>query len=237
MTERPAVKRRWIPLALNRIGFIPTANHDEVDLISSLIPPVPDGRIRLMGLEIFENQVLPQAPVIFWPQRVPAADKADKAGVEPIDPWLFDDLVLSTSVEWTHNGDRMGQFQRLEVTLDRRTRNAQRGGRSGHLVQPPALPEEILQEGIEAIDVAESVESLDVTREEGVEPLPVEADPFGTSQQGRRQPAQVEPLRQGRAKSGQLIPEDGRQMDRTLPTRQRILELPACCQRRGSGRQ
>ena len=119
--QRAAVKGRWIPFAFDRIDLIATMNDDEVDLISRAVTPVPDRVVWIMRLQMFKDQVLPEAPIILWSEWIPAAGKADKPRIESIDPGLLDDLVLPSSVKWSNHGDCVADLHRLEVALHCRT--------------------------------------------------------------------------------------------------------------------
>ncbi len=110
-----------------------------------------------------------------------------------------------------------------------------RGGR--RLEQASALAQDVFEERVEPVDVPETEEALNVPRKERIQPFPVERRRLGMRENGRRQPASEEPVVQRRAEGTKLVPQHGKQMNRSLPPGQRVAELPTGGERRRAGRQ
>ena len=101
-----------IPLALDGVHLVAAVGQDEIHLAALLVAPVAHRRVREVGLQVLQDQVLPERAEVVLPQRIPAARKAHEARVEGIDLGLLDELVLAAAVEGPHQGDGVGDFQR-----------------------------------------------------------------------------------------------------------------------------
>ena len=102
---------------------------------------------------------------------------------------------------------------------------------------PPLCREDVLEKGVEAVDVAEAEEALDVASEERVEPLAVERRALRFREQGLREAAVEEALLQRRAEGVELVPEHRYEVDVSLAAGQRVAELLAGGERRRARRE
>lgn len=163
-----------VPLALNCIHLVPPSRDDEINLMPLLVAPVTHRRIWKMGLQMFEHKMLPKGPEVLGPQRVPASREADEPGVKCIHLRLFHQLMLAAAVVSPDQGDRIRNLHRPQVAPHRRPGDAQ--GRRGprRLELPAALPQHVLEQGVEAVYVPETEQRLNVPREKRVHPFAVE---------------------------------------------------------------
>lgn len=85
--ERQEVSRVEVtgePLAFDRDRFAAASQIDEIDLMTSSVPPVADVSRLEHCVDIVENEVLPQVPEIARPQFVPPLVVAGKPSVERV---------------------------------------------------------------------------------------------------------------------------------------------------------
>ena len=234
--EAGAVVGARIPLALDGVHLVAAAGDDEVDFPAGFVAPVAGGRVGQMGLEILQHEVFPQGAQVVVTKGVPAAGEADKASVEAIDLGHLGQFVLAPAVERADHRDGVGDFEGAQMALDGRTGNADGGGGLGHLKLAAALAQEVLEELVEAVHVAETEEPLDVAGKKGVDPFAIEGGFLGLGQQGRRQAAMQEtPGEREVSERGQLVPRDRHEVDRAFAAREGVAELLAGSQGRGPG--
>ena len=69
------------------------------------------------------------------------------------------------------NRDCMGELQRAEMAFDCRARHADGGGGFAGLQLSAALPENVFKNGVEAVEIAEPEQPLDIPGEKGIQPL------------------------------------------------------------------
>jgi hypothetical protein len=94
-----SIKGFAAPFALDDIHFISLSWQDEVDLTALLVPPVTWRRLRKMGLQVLQHEMLSERAIVILAQRVPATGKAHKARVEGVDFRLLHQLVQATAVK------------------------------------------------------------------------------------------------------------------------------------------
>jgi len=63
--EGGGIERFGIPFALDRVHIFPRPGDHEVHFATGFVTPVADGKIGQVGLEIFQDEVLPEEPEVF----------------------------------------------------------------------------------------------------------------------------------------------------------------------------
>ncbi len=53
-----------IPFTFESIHLVPIPHDDEINFPSGSIPPVSDGQIMMMSLQVFQNEVFPEDTVM-----------------------------------------------------------------------------------------------------------------------------------------------------------------------------
>jgi len=89
----------------------------------------------------------------------------------------------------------------------------------------PTLVQHILKERVEPVDDTKRKQSLDVARENRIEPLAMERRILLRRQQRGRRTAVIEPLRRGRAERGEFARQRGDEMQQPFPSGQRVAEF------------
>jgi len=97
---------------------------DEVHLVPRFVAPVAGGRFREMGLELFQNQMLPERAAVVRAQRIPAACKTHEASVEGINLGLSNNFIMAAAMERSHHRDGVGYFQRTQMAFHGRPGDA-----------------------------------------------------------------------------------------------------------------
>ena len=123
------------------------------------------------------------------------------------------------------------------MRLHRLTGDPESRGRARDLELTAALAKDVLEQGVETVDVAEAEVLLNVAGEERVEPLPVERRALRSREEGLRKAAVEEALLERRAEGVQLAPSHGQKVDAPLAPRERVAKLPARREGRGAGRE
>lgn len=134
-----AVERVGVPLAFDGIDLVPARREHEIHLAAGFVPPVADGQVGEVRLQMLQYQVFPKHAEIVLAERIPAAHMADEAGVEAMDLRHPDEFVAAAAVERADPGDGVGDLRRAQVALDRGARDAQIGGGPGDF-EPAAAP-------------------------------------------------------------------------------------------------
>jgi len=140
-------------------------------------------------------------------------------------------------VEGPDERDGVGDLERLQMALDGGARDAEGGSRPGSLELPAALPEHVFEKRVEAAHVAETEQTLDVTREEGVHPLAVQRRRLGVGEQRRWQAAVEQTLGERDPEGVQLAPQHRHEVHLSLPTCEGVAEFLAGGERGGPGGQ
>lgn len=220
-----------VPLALEGVHLVAAAHDHEIHFAARLVAPVVEREFWKMRLQVLQNEVFPKQAAVVGPERIPAARPADEAGVEAVETRHPGDFLLAAAVERTQEGGDRRDLKGVQVAFHRGAGNPDGGSGLGDIEQAAALAEQIFQQGVEAVEVAELEQAVDVAGEKGIHPLTIERGGLGGGEQGLRQPAVEEPLLEAHAtESGQFVPEDRREMNDALAPRECVTELPAGCQ-------
>ena len=217
------------PFAFDGVDFIAFPYQDEIDLPAVGVSPILNGPVGKMRLQIFQDEVFPEDPVIIRSQWLPSPAETDKARVEPINLGHSDDLLAAAAKKGANQRHGVGDLQRPQMTFHGRPADPEGARSLGRLHLAAALSQEVLEKQGKLVRIAEGEKPLDIAGEKRIDPFPVEAGFLGFGQQSLGQAAVVESLEKRRFIEGvEFVPEDRGKTDKTLSSRQRILEFSAC---------
>ena len=186
--------------------------------------------------------MLPQHAPVVGTDVAPAPFEGDESGVEGVALGAPNDFPGASAAEGAQAVHRVGNFQRVEVGLDRGAARLRQAGQATVAELAAAATQKQSKEGEEALPVADGEELQDVARVEAVDPLAERLEGRVLGQERFGQPAVEEASVEGDHRrgvvgggraaflacapstgaeaSGALLPQDGTQVNRRLPAGQ-----------------